>query len=98
MNFLALPNPSQNCRAQVEQFKILSVQDAGALRGSSSQKSSVNFCLWGSGDHKDQSHEACAPSRHPVDPRIPRQSCFASPPALLCPFFLDREFSGKSCV
>lgn len=75
-------------------LKFLSVQDAGVLLGSSSQKFSVNFCLWGSGDHKDQIYETSAPSRHPVDPHIPRES-FASPPASVCTFFLDREFSGS---
>lgn len=98
MNFLALPNLSQNCKHSLSSLKFHSVQDAGALLGSSSQKSGVNFCLWGSADHRDQRYEASAPSRHPVDTHIPRQTCFASPPALVCPFFLDKEFSGKSCV
>lgn len=72
MNFHAVPNLSQNCRAQAEQFKIpvRALRDAGRLLGSCGQKSRADFCPWDGDDYKNQRRGACAPSRRPMVPGL----------------------------
>lgn len=75
------------------------VQGACGLLGSCGWKSSEDFCLWDSGDHKDQRCEASAPSGPPVAPHIPRLVLEdAFPPVSVSPFWLEKRFNGKSCV
>lgn len=80
MNFCALPNLPQNCTSQAAQFQIplcTPYEAQVVCLGSCRQKPGVDFCLWDSGDRKDERCEASAPSGPPVAPHIPRQTWFA---------------------